>query len=269
MKCLDFATDVTDCAGRHIRNARFSERSLLPSSAACLVAGGVREALSALVGTSVQVRVTEPMLPSPQAWLAIAHDATIYRVPGRVADAAILVRSGDALALAGSAFGEPAGDPRPLSSIERTVLERAMAALAAHVATLCGTRDGAAALQPVRELVGFSTYFELLVEGPSSYRIAVALSRDPQPPPGARLRIEDLGEVEVEVAVAMHVAPIGPRDLLELEPGAFLPMMKPAAPFDADAHLAGWPLAYGEGGVSGARYALVLDEREPAPMRSL
>ncbi|MHB8146926.1 MAG: FliM/FliN family flagellar motor switch protein [Vulcanimicrobiaceae bacterium] len=266
---MSFAPDVTYDGSRRIRSAQFIERSMLPASAACLVAGGVREALSALVGSSVQVRVTEPMLPSAQAWLAIVRDATIYRVPGRVADAAILVRSRDALAMAGSAFGEPAGDPRPLSPIERTVLERAMGALAAHVATLCGSRDGVATLQPVRELVGFATYFELLVEGPSDYRIAIALSRDPQPLPGAHLRIEDLGEIEVEVTVHMNVAPIGPQALLELEPGAFLPMMKPTAPFDAAARLAGWPLAYGEGGVSGARYAFVLDEREPAPMRSL
>ncbi len=257
-----------DRSGKRIRNARFIERSLLPVGAACMVASGVREALSALFGAEVRVRVSEPVLPSPQAWRTIAGDASVYHVPGRTADTAMLLRPSDALALVGSAFGEPPAQPRPLSAIERTVLERTLGALAVHVSTLCGKGDGAPRFEPGTELGSYSTYFELLIEGASAFRIAIALSREPQSVLGTRLMIADLEDVEVEVAARVHLAPIDAETLLGLEPGAFLPMMNTMAPFDARAGIAGWTLAYGEGGVSGGCYAFVLDGREPLPVGS-
>ncbi len=269
MRALGFEEPgATDSSGRRIRNARFFERSLLPVGAACMVASGVREALSALFGGEIRVRVSEPVLPSRQAWQTIAGDVAVYRIPGRTADTAMLLRSGDALALVGSAFGESPAQPRPLSAIERTVLGRTLDALAVHVSALCGSGDGAPGFEPVAELGSYSTYFELLVEGASAFRIAIALSRDPQPVLGMRLAIADLEEVEVEVAVEMPLAPIDAEMLLGLEPGAFLPMKNTAAPFDARAGIAGWTLAYGEGGVSGGCYAFVLDGREPLPVGS-
>ncbi len=269
MRALGFEdSGATDGSGRHIRNARFVERSLLPIGAACMVASSVREALSTLFGAEVRVRVSEPVLPSPQAWRAIAGDATVYRIPGRTADTAMLLRSGDALALVGSAFGESPAQPRPLSAIERTVLARTMDALAVHVSALCGSGEGVPAFEPAAELGSYSTYFELLVEGASAFRIAIALSREPQPALGARLAIADLEDVELEVAVGVHLASIDAEALLGLEPGTFLPMMNTMAPFDARAGIAGWTLAYGEGGVSGGCYAFVLGGREPLPVGS-
>ncbi len=269
MRALAFEdSGATDGSGRRIRNARFVDRSLLPIGAACMVASSVREALSTLFGAEVRVRVSEPVLPSPQAWRTIAGDATVYRIPGRMADTAMLLRSGDALALVGSAFGESPAQPRPLSAIERTVLARTMDALAVHVSALCGSGEGAPAFEPAGELGNYSTYFELLVEGASAFRIAIALSREPQPVLGARLAITDLEDVELEVAVGVHLAPTDAEALLGLEPGAFLPMMNTMAPFDARAGIAGWTLAYGEGGVSGGCYAFVLDGREPLPVGS-
>ena len=269
MRALGFEDSwLADSAGRRIRKVRFVERSLLPIGAACIVASSVREALGALFGAEVRVRVSEPVLPSPQAWRTIADDATVYRIPGRMADTAMLLRSGDALALVGSAFGESQPQPRPLSPIERTVLARTMDALAVHVSALCGSGEGAPGFEPAAELGSYSTYFELLVEGASAFRIAIALSREPPPVLGTRLAIADLEDVEVEIAVGVRLAPIDAEALLGLEPGAFLPMMNTMAPFDARAGIAGWTLAYGEGGVSGGCYAFVLDGREPLPVGS-
>jgi hypothetical protein len=70
-----------------------------------MVAGGVRESLSALFGTPIATRLLEPVIPSAHAWVTIAGEAILYRLRGSVADAAIVLRPADAAALAAAAFG--------------------------------------------------------------------------------------------------------------------------------------------------------------------
>ena len=268
MKSLSFVDETADWNGRRVRRSHFVERSLLPSSAACMVAGGVRETLAMLLGSGVEVHVTEPILPSPRAWQAITQGARIYRVGGRLADVALVLRESDALALAGAAFGEQVQDARPLSEMERGVLERILTILAGQLVVLCGASEQAPRLDLVNDIAGFTTFFELIVRGASSCRIAICLSRDPPARGAASLALEDLGEVQIELAARLQLAAISPQAVLDLVPGAFLPMKNKTAPFDAEVCMAGWPLACGEGGVSGVRFALVLDGRRPATIRS-
>ena len=127
-----------------VRAARFETRSMLPISAACVVANGVRETLSSLLRVSVGVRLFEPSIPSPQAWPAILERARLYRLRGHVADAAIVLRPVDAAALAAALFGEshPAG-ARDLSPIECDVIDRMVSTIAANFrGRLRTTRNG-------------------------------------------------------------------------------------------------------------------------------
>ncbi|HEY6325785.1 MAG TPA: hypothetical protein VIW73_04615, partial [Candidatus Cybelea sp.] len=110
MRSLGFAPASRNrCdSGKRVRETRFERRSSLPASAACVVANGIRETLTALLGSPVTLRLFEPVMPDPDAWDAIARDATMYRVRGSVADAAIVLRAADAIAFASAVFGEPA-----------------------------------------------------------------------------------------------------------------------------------------------------------------
>jgi hypothetical protein len=93
MMVLGFARRGEYVGGRYVRRAVLEPRSLLPVSAACLVANGVRERLAEILATDVSLRLLEPRLPDPDAWHAIARDATCYRVRGPLADAAVVLRA--------------------------------------------------------------------------------------------------------------------------------------------------------------------------------
>ena len=126
---------------KHVRKPVFRPRSALPSSAACIVANGVRETLTSIFSSPVEMRVFEPSIPAPPAWPAIVKDAVLYRVRGSIADAAIVLRSADALSLVAALFGEGSVHRgRELSPIERDVLDRTVNAIAAHLVSVCGTR---------------------------------------------------------------------------------------------------------------------------------
>ena len=194
MKALGFGVTLkggSDATGvKRVRPALFEARSSLPISAACVVANGIRETLSPLLGGSVAVRLFEPRIPAPHAWSAILRDARLYRVRGNVADAAVVLRASDAVALAAALFGESSGAvERALSPIECDVLDRLINAIAANLGAVCGAREGYL-VERVAALDGFVTYFELLIEEPVSSRIGVALSRDPASDARGRLRVE-------------------------------------------------------------------------------
>ena len=78
---------------KRIRKPVFGPRSALPPSAACVVANGVRETLTSILSSPVEMRVFEPSIPTAPAWPAIVKDAVLYRVRGSIADAAIVLRS--------------------------------------------------------------------------------------------------------------------------------------------------------------------------------
>lgn len=254
MKSLAF-----EAAGAaRIRPARFLRRSHLPVGAACMVAAGMRETLSALLGAAVHVRLLEPAMPSAEAWMTIARGALMYRARGVASDAAIVLRAPDAAAVAAAAFGEApqaAGAPRELSALERDVLDRVAAAIAPSLQSVCGTRDRDP-LERVQTLTAFATYFEVLVEQPFDARIGIALSRDPAPETHGRLTLEDLSAVPLYPAVRIDVARLYAREFWRVASGDVVPMPPGAPP--ARLVVAGRTLARGACGVRGGKFAFAI-----------
>ena len=242
-----------------MRHARFEERSSLPTSAACVVASGVRETLSALLRSPVTLRLFEPTIPQPPAWPEIVRGAHLYRLRASKADVAIVLRPADAAALAAAAFGEPQPTGctnRALSPIEREVVDRAVRAIAGNLAAVCGTCEGER-IERVAEIEGFVTYFELQLEMPVAARIGVALSSDPQPEPRGCLTIEDLSQVEVAPILLLDLGTIETRAVGRLSPGAVLPVIAPQLG-RVRLQLHGHTLARGVCGVRNGRYALAV-----------
>jgi hypothetical protein len=260
MKSLAFGFIGDSRNGKRVREARFEERSYLPASAACVVSSGVRETLASFFGVPVSVRLLEPAIPSPQAWSAIARGAMLYRYRGSVADAAIVLRSADAIAIAGAAFGEefaPAAPERDLSPLERDVLERMVGAIAGALAAVCGAREREP-LERAQTIGGFVTYFEILLDAPIDARIGIALSRDPAPEPHGRLALEDLSDVALAPSVSIELAGVEAGVLARLTPGAVVRCASTGA-FRGTLRLGERMLAHGACGVRNGRYALSIE----------
>ena len=125
--------------GRVVRSAVFTSRSTLPLSAACLVANGVREQLSRLLATELEVELIEPTIPNANERRVLVEGATIFRVRGRICDGFVIVRANDARRLVALAFGESERSERDaLSEIERATLDRIASGLVPLCNTLCG-----------------------------------------------------------------------------------------------------------------------------------
>jgi flagellar motor switch/type III secretory pathway protein FliN len=189
--------------GPGTRWARFVDRSLLPVSAACLVANAMRERLCELCAAEVDLRLWPPAIPQPAAWATLLQGARIFVVRGSRSDAAIVLREYDACALGALLFGEatPPGKNLAPSPLEEKLTRRAVAELVPALACVCGqTRlDSAGSLNPI-------TYFELHLVSPIPCAIGIALSREPEsavtvPLPPAALH-DALVNARVEVAVA-------------------------------------------------------------------
>ena len=223
MMTLAFARNPEIVHGHRVRRACFERRSMLPVSAACVVANGVRETLSALLATPVNLRLFQPVIPDAAAWAAIAREAKLYRVRGSMTDAVFVLRPADALALAAAAFGEAVPQMRALSPLENEVVSRAMRSLSGSVAAVCGRE--AAAVEPILDIAGYVTYFELVMERPVAARLGVALSRDPVSRGSGTLRIEDLQDVEIELSAEFAAGQVPAAAFLDLRPGRLVPMM--------------------------------------------
>ena len=255
MTVLEFERHTESVNGRRVRRARFGRRSSLPVSAACVVANGVRETLSALLATPVSLRLLEPVIPDAQAWQALAAGAQLFGVRGPVCEAAFVVRAPDASALAGSVFGEPADGTRKLSAVEQEVLVRALRGIAGCLTSVCGRE--LSPLERILDIRGYVTYFELLIERPVSARIGIALSRDPAARGTATLRIEDLLDVEVEVSVQFACGTLPAAAFLDLRPGSDVPM-KTRVGEPGLLKAGGAILARGECGAMGGRNAMIV-----------
>ncbi len=242
---------------RCVRPMVFAARTAFPVSAACVIANGVRETLAALYKTQVELRLFEPEVPSAHGWSAITEGARLYRIAGSRADAALIVRPSDALALASAAFGEPASGARGLSPVESTVLERIIATLAANFVTICGGRAETLVAQPVHAIDGFLTFFEIAVEQPVSAAIGIAIARQSAADVQGGLQIEDLLDVDVEVRIHTEGTIVPAGELAALEPGAIVPITVSTG-LIAVATVAGRPLARGECGVRNNRIALAI-----------
>ncbi|MEO7202565.1 MAG: FliM/FliN family flagellar motor C-terminal domain-containing protein [Candidatus Tumulicola sp.] len=254
MRCLTFLGDPGEPS---VRRAAFEERSWLPLSAACLVAANVRETLGALLGIPLQTRLFEPAIPREDGWREIGRDATLYRVRGSVSDAAIVLRLRDATAMAAAAFGEsaaPAEPPRPLSPLERDILDRAVASIAGALVPVCGPyeRDS---LERIPSMSGFRSYFEIAIDPPVGARIGVALSHDAPPEPAGSLTVDVLRGVEVRVDAIVDVARVTARAVASLRTGDVFPLHGWNA---ARLTVAGRTVGTGPAGIRNDRYALSL-----------
>lgn len=253
---LGFERTGLQICGRRVRRARFERRSALPVSAACVVANGIREALGATLAQPVHVRLFEPLVPDGGAWEAILSEAIVYVVRGPLSETALILRPADALAIASAVFGETHQMQRPLSRIEEQVLARAVHSLGGALAPVCGVTERVH-VERLRERRTFLTYFEMLCSGPVEARIGVALVRDPPAGVAPTLRIEDLGEAEVELDLEFASGEIEAAELLLLQPNTQVRMMtKVGAP--AALKLAGRTVARGECGILGERKAFVV-----------
>jgi hypothetical protein len=249
--------------GKRIRLARFEARSWLPISAACVVANGTRETLSSLFAQPIVLRLFEPAIPSPDAWSMILLGARLYRVRGNIADAAVVLRAGDAIALAAALFGESpaaAATDRALSPIECDVVDRMVNAVAANLGAVCGAQEHRA-VERVSTLAGFVTYFELLVEEPVAARIGIALSRDPSPETGGSIDLGHLAGVRLRAIVSLDAGTMEASAVARLSVGTRVPIASLALHrCSLTAH--GRRVARGSCGVRNGRYAFSVDVRE-------
>ena len=255
MNALGFERCGALRSGRRIRRARFERRSLLPVSAASLVANSMRETLAAMLGVPVTLRLLEPSIPDPGAWAAITEGAQAFAVRASLCEASLVLRPRDALSLAAAAFGEPDVGERPLSVIENRAVERIAGSLAASLSAVCGT--AASAPERRASLDGFVTYFELLLERPVQARIGVALSKEPATPPVPGIRLEHLLDVEVELSAVLASGSLRASQLLDLGPGAEVPM-KTKMGEPGLLRLGDTVVGKGECGALGGRSAMVL-----------
>ncbi|HEY1867181.1 MAG TPA: FliM/FliN family flagellar motor switch protein [Candidatus Cybelea sp.] len=248
--------------GKRVRAAKFDMRSALPISAACVVANGVRETLSALLGAPVGMRLFEPCIPSPQAWHALVRDARLYKVRGALADAAVVLRAPDAVVLAATLFGEARVAPQPerrLSPIESDVLDRMVNAIAANLGTVSGARESHF-VERITGIAGFVTYFELLVTDPVGSRIGIALSRDPSPERGTRLDAAALAGVTVAARASLDLGLTDVAAVTRLRPGDVV--VVPQSRLEACVLMAGSRgIVRGSCGVRNGRYAVAVDAR--------
>ncbi|HTX59479.1 MAG TPA: FliM/FliN family flagellar motor switch protein [Verrucomicrobiae bacterium] len=222
MKQLDFARESTPLGRRRVRRAVFAERSLLPAAAACMVAGGVRETLGAVLATPLRVRLFEPAIPTAQAWECILGGALLYRYRGPAGDAAFVLRGADAAAIAAALFGEPSPEAsRTLSPLERDVLDRAVAACSGALSAVCG-----AGLERTEASAGFTTYFEVLVERPFEAAIGVALAGEPRSEGRPALALEDLAAMPLATRVELDAGRLTAAEVAALAPGAMLPLVE-------------------------------------------
>ncbi len=245
---------------KRVRAIRFDARASLPTTAACVVANGVRETLTSLFGTPASMRICEPIIPPAHTWPVIMRNAMLYRVRGSITDAALVLRATDAIAIASTIFGESPGaasTARELSRIERDVIDRTASAIAANLGAVCGAREGHSA-ERVGTIGGFVTYFELLLEEPVTASIGIALSRDPAPEPLVRLELGHLAGVGVVVCASLEIGSVQAGAIARLAPGSVLSVQRSELSRCA-LTASGRPLALGHCGVRNGRFALQVD----------
>lgn len=249
MKHLVFAP------GERVRAATWEERSLLPVSAACVVANAMRERLSALARSDVDLRLWPPAIPQSDAWDVILHGASVHVVRGTLSDAAIVLRSKDAHALAAMLFGERSWEGKGvLSALESEITRRAVAALAAALVPVCGET----ALPSRDAAIDALTYFELHVIAPVAFSMGVALSREPQSRASATIAADALAASLVDLDACLPLVAMTAAEIAALRAGDVLGVS--AAPAVVRVH--GEEFARGDCGVSGERFALRLAARE-------
>lgn len=241
--------------GSRIRNAAFEERSLLPVSAACVVANAMREQLCALAGAPVELRLWPPAIPEPGAWQTLLRDAQIYHVRGTCCDGAFILRRFDAQALAALLFGErlPYRRATQLSRLEEQITLRAVRRVVPALTPVCGE----CALEASSKSAAFVTYFEMHVVEPIELCIGVALLREPAAVRTRSFVPEHVLQAEVDLVAEVPLGAMPAATIATLRRGDMLEFSKKSAVL----RLAEQPIARGACGVRAARYAFEVSER--------
>jgi flagellar motor switch/type III secretory pathway protein FliN len=179
--------------------------------------------LARLLATSIETEAGEPALPDARGRELLFAQAHVYRVRGHACDAFVIARPDDARGLVGAAFGErDRSESAPLSAIERTTLERVMAALVALCAPLCGTVRSWERELPARAALDAETYFDVRVAGGVRATLGFALSRDPVESVGERFTFDELENVEVTCSVEFARGRLAVPAFARLAPGVTL-----------------------------------------------
>ncbi len=256
---LTFEAPQRSGAGPAVRNATFVERSTLPLSAACLVANGVREELSRLLATELDVQLIEPAMPGRQERRILVDGATIYRVRGRLCDGFIIVRSSDARRLVAAAFGESDRPERdPLSHIESATLERIARALVPLCNALCGTLGAVALETSERAARDLRTYFEVRTSGAVAFSVGFALTHDPPEAVCERITLAHLADVELAGTVEFASGTLGVPAFSHLVPGVTIALdTRLGAP--GLLRFGDVPFAHGTCGVANGRGAITFE----------
>lgn len=236
-----------------VRKAALEDRSLLPVSAACLVANGMRERLTTLCGTAVELRLLPPSLPHGSAWEAILRDARLYHVRGALCDAAIVLRPRDSEILAALLFGELRAElsGRTLSPLETEVARRAAGTLSPTLAAVCGEIQG----DTQTHCTSFATYFELQLVEPAELRIGIALSREPHVLAAPSLRLTELHDVALDGSVELRLEPSPAHAVAALAAGDILVSTEAGGVLRVN----GLVVTHGACGVRNARYAMTIE----------
>jgi len=258
--------------GRVIRRPSFVPHSTLPISAACLVANGVRETLSRLLASDLDVDLIEPAMPLGAERRTLLDGATILRVRGRLCDGFVIVRPLDLRRIVALAFGEserPEADA--LSEIERATVERVVTALVPLCNVLCGTLGPVSRETGERAACDLVTYFEVRTTGSAHVAIGFALTHDPVEEVTARLTLDDLSDIEIEGSVELGTGALGVPAFSRLAAGATL-VLETALAAPGTLRFGDVAFARGTCGVSEGRCAINLDLRlaarpEPADER--
>ncbi|GAC1302829.1 MAG: hypothetical protein NVSMB19_12400 [Vulcanimicrobiaceae bacterium] len=250
--------------GRIVRQAAFAPRSTLPITAACLVANGVRETLSRLLASEIDVDLIEPAMPRAAERRTLLDGATIVRVRGRLGDGFVIVRPTDLRRIVALAFGESErSETDPLSDIERATIERVVLALVPLCNTLCGTLGPVARESSDRASCDLVTYFEVRTTGATPVAIGFALTHDPPEEITERLTLDDLAEVEIEGVVELATGALGVPAFSRLAGGATL-ALDTALGGHGTLRFGGIAFARGTCGVSDGRSAISLEAEAPA-----
>lgn len=256
---LEFTAPERLLDGRCVRRQAFRRRSGLPLGAACVVANGVREQLSQLLAADLDVELIEPSIPGAEERRILVAGATIVRVRGRVCDGFVIVRPADARRLVALAFDESERLERdPLSDIERTTLERIVAALVPLCNSLCGTLGLSVRENNERAACDMETYFEVRTSAPVRVAVGFALACDPVEEVGERLCLDALRDVELDGIVDFGAGRVSIPAFSRLAVGTTLALDSPLA---APGRLRFGDVVFARGtcGIAGGRSAIVLD----------
>ncbi len=260
---LAFATPAELKNGRLLRRPSFVSRSTLPISAACLVANGVRETLSRLLASEIDVDLVEPAMPPGAERRVLLEGATILRVRGRLCDGFVIVRPVDQRRIVALAFGESERpDAGSLSEIEAATVERVISALAPLCNALCGTLGPVSRETTERAACDLVTYFEVRTTGAVRLAIGFAVTHDPPEDVTSRVTLDDLADIEIEGAVELGTGALGVPAFSRLATGATL-VLDTTLGAHGTLRLGGVAFARGTCGVHEGRSAINLDIEAP------